>query len=264
VPERFVNAVTFARLNLVEDAYPGGQHLILCRNVLIYFDPRSVEIVANKLAGALAPDGWLAVGPSDPRLDQLAPFELILDDRGVFYRPRRSAPRSHALPWPPPPPAPLPPVAPYDPVPPAPPPRPVPVAAPQPARAEAGDIRRLADLGDVARAEALLHAALAARPLDAELHFLHAVLVTERDVDLALGALGRCIYLDPTKAAPQLLAASLWRSRGKRTEAKQAYRAALAILQRAPATEWVPWVDDTAGALSITCQRALEMFDGTR
>ena len=70
VPARFLDAVRFARLNLVEDAYPTGQHLILCRNVLIYFDPRSIAIVANKLAAALDPRGWLAVGPAEPRLDE--------------------------------------------------------------------------------------------------------------------------------------------------------------------------------------------------
>ncbi len=263
VPARFVNAVKFARLNLVEDPYPGGHHLITCRNVLIYFDPRSVEIVATKLAGALAPGGWIAVGPSDPRLDQAAPLEMIFDERGTFYQLRARTQRRAVTPPSVHPfvPDPAPHVAPVVPwvQPRAPLPR---VAAPPPVVAEVGEIRRLADIGDASRAQALLDAALRIRPLDPELHFLFSVLATERDVDAALGALARCVYLDPTKAAPQLLAASLLRARGKRTEARQAYRAALTILARTPATELVPWVDETAGTLITACQRALEILDG--
>lgn len=260
VPARFVDALKFARLNLVEDPYPGGHHLITCRNVLIYFDPRSVEIVATKLAGALAPGGWIAVGPSDPRLDQAAPLEMIFDERGTFYRLRARTHRRVVLP--PvhafvPDPAPL--AAPVPPRARAPLPR---VAVLPPVVAEVGEIRRLADIGDATHAQGLLDAALRTRPLDPELHFLFSVLATERDVDAALAALARCVYLDPTKAAPQLLAASLWRARGKRTEARQAYRAALTILARTPATELVPWVDETAGTLITACQRALEILDG--
>ncbi|MBA3398307.1 MAG: hypothetical protein H0T89_37120 [Deltaproteobacteria bacterium] len=268
VPTRFLEAVQFGRLNLVEDVYPSGQHLILCRNVLIYFDRRSIAIAANKLAEALDPNGWLAVGPSEPRLDEHAPLELVINERGVFYRPQgraRPRPVSWASPMtkpvePPPPP----------PLPPPPPPiaRPAPIARIAPIAAiaaiAAAEIRRLADTGDVRGAQALLTKAFHARPLDAELHFLQAVLLAESDPRAALAALAKCVYLEPTRVAPQLLAASLWSSRGGRDEARRAYRTALALAERLDPAELLPWVDDSAGSVVAACRRGLEVLDGAR
>jgi chemotaxis protein methyltransferase CheR len=61
--------VRFARHNLVRDpAPPAGEEpfdLILCRNVLIYFDPVAAEEVATRLAGALRPGGRLVLGAAD-------------------------------------------------------------------------------------------------------------------------------------------------------------------------------------------------------
>ena len=46
--------VTFRRQNLVTEAVPSERFdLILCRNVLIYFDPPTVERVVRRLEGAL-------------------------------------------------------------------------------------------------------------------------------------------------------------------------------------------------------------------
>ncbi len=269
VPSRLVQTVTFRRLNLVADTYPDGQHLILCRNVLIYFDPKSIAVVANKLAGALDRDGWLAVGPSDPRLDEAAPLDLVIDDRGVFYRlrhgtrrapPVRSAPPpAPAIDWVIPPPEPL--EVAFELPPPSAPVRDVAPREPQPATVDVHEIRRLTDVGDLPRAQTILSAALVARPLDAELYYLQAVLEAERDPVAALASLMRCIYLDPTKAAAHLLAASLRRARGNQAEARQAYRATLSLLIRLPATELVQWIDETAGSLITVCRLALEQLD---
>lgn len=272
VPSRFLHTVTFRRLNLVEDAYPDGQHLILCRNVLIYFDPKSIEVVANKLAGALDRDGWIAVGPSDPRLDEVAPLDLVIDDRGMFYRPRNGTRReppvrsvatpAPAIDWVAPAPEPF--EDGFELPPPSVPVRDVAPREPQPAAVDAHEIRRLADVGELLRAQTILTAALAARPLDAELYFLHAVLAAERDPVAALASLMRCIYLDPTKPAAHLLAASLRRARGHQAEARQAYRATLTLLTRLPATELVQWIDETAGSLTTVCRHALEQLDDRR
>ncbi|CAN5762104.1 protein-glutamate O-methyltransferase CheR [soil metagenome] len=271
VPSRFVQTVSFRRLNLVEDAYPDGQHLILCRNVLIYFDPKSIEVVANKLAGALDRNGWLAVGPSDPRLDEVAPLDLVIDDRGMFYRPRTSArreatplfaTRSPAVDWVAPPSEPL--EDAFERPPPSVPVRDVAPREAQPATVDVHEIRRLANVGDLPRAQAVLAAALTARPLDAELYFLQAVLAAERDPVAALASLTRCIYLDPTQVGAHLLAASLRRARGHTAEARQAYRATLTLLTRLPATDLVPWIDETAGSLTTVCRSALEQLDDHR
>ncbi|WP_373044681.1 CheR family methyltransferase [Vulgatibacter sp.] len=78
--------VRFRMLNLASDPYPRGQHLIFCRNVLIYFGPEGVAQVARRLYEALAPGGWLVTGPSDPPLGARAPFAVELRPEGIFYR----------------------------------------------------------------------------------------------------------------------------------------------------------------------------------
>ena len=61
--------VRFARHNLVGDAAPPAGEapfdLVVCRNVLIYFDPQTAERVADSLAGALRAGGTLLLGAAD-------------------------------------------------------------------------------------------------------------------------------------------------------------------------------------------------------
>lgn len=61
--------VRFARHNLVADAAPPpGEEpfdLVVCRNVLIYFDPPTAERVAGSLRGALRGGGRLLLGAAD-------------------------------------------------------------------------------------------------------------------------------------------------------------------------------------------------------
>jgi chemotaxis protein methyltransferase CheR len=92
VDKRIRRLVTFAHLNLAADGYPSfangtwGMDLILCRNVLIYFDPEAIGKVVQCLFSALAPGGWLLTASSDPPVAQLAPFETVLTEAGVFCR----------------------------------------------------------------------------------------------------------------------------------------------------------------------------------
>ncbi|MEK6260119.1 MAG: CheR family methyltransferase [Planctomycetota bacterium] len=84
--------VAFEHLNLALDIWPStvtgtaAMDLILCRNVLIYFDPATVASVARRLFESLAPGGWLVTGASDPPLGEHAPFETVLAPEGVFLR----------------------------------------------------------------------------------------------------------------------------------------------------------------------------------
>ena len=76
-----------------------GHHsmdLILCRNVLIYFDPATVARVAIQLIDSLSENGWLFLGASDPGLADLVSCEVIVTGAGLAYRRRRNrAPESH-------------------------------------------------------------------------------------------------------------------------------------------------------------------------
>ena len=59
--------VRFARLNLMEEAYPveQGFDIIFCRNVLIYFSRPDQEAVLSRLASHLAPGVYLFLGHSE-------------------------------------------------------------------------------------------------------------------------------------------------------------------------------------------------------
>lgn len=57
--------VKFAQHNLLEDPYPAQQHLVLCRNVIIYFTEEAKELVFAKMAASLAPGGYLLLGSTE-------------------------------------------------------------------------------------------------------------------------------------------------------------------------------------------------------
>ena len=87
---------TFGYLNLAADSYPAlstgvwGMDLILCRNVLIYFDAPTIERVSRSLLDSLSDDGWLLLGAADPPLTASMGAEVIETPAGLAYR------RSHA------------------------------------------------------------------------------------------------------------------------------------------------------------------------
>jgi chemotaxis protein methyltransferase CheR len=62
--------VRFQRINLFQAEYPvpREQHVIFCRNVMIYFDPPSRAILVQKLTRQLAPGGFLVIGHSESLL----------------------------------------------------------------------------------------------------------------------------------------------------------------------------------------------------
>lgn len=58
--------IRFERLNLIAaEPVEAGWHVIFCRNAMIYFDKPTQQQVVRRLAGALAPGGYLLVGHSE-------------------------------------------------------------------------------------------------------------------------------------------------------------------------------------------------------
>lgn len=57
--------IVFANYNLVSDAVFGEMHLILCRNVLIYFDRSLQNHVLNLLSNSLIHRGYLCIGTKE-------------------------------------------------------------------------------------------------------------------------------------------------------------------------------------------------------
>jgi chemotaxis protein methyltransferase CheR len=54
--------VRFDTLDLIRDPHPGGQHVIFCRNVIIYFERAVQEDLFRRFHEALVPGGYLVLG----------------------------------------------------------------------------------------------------------------------------------------------------------------------------------------------------------
>jgi chemotaxis protein methyltransferase CheR len=93
--------VRFARLNLVDEGWPGlgTFDLLLCRNVLMYFAPATRARVLGRLLGHLAPDGALLLGHAESLLGTalpvvpLAPAVYVRADGPLAPARRREAAR---------------------------------------------------------------------------------------------------------------------------------------------------------------------------
>jgi chemotaxis methyl-accepting protein methylase len=80
--------VRFERRDLLaEDAPPGVHHLIVCRNVLIYFDRDTQERLFEKFRRALAPNGFLVLGKVETLLGTARTQFAAVDGRERVFRP---------------------------------------------------------------------------------------------------------------------------------------------------------------------------------
>jgi chemotaxis protein methyltransferase CheR len=104
--------VTFAKLNLVEDHYPSpltgttAMDLILCRNVLLYFDPGTARSVVGRLAETLTADGWLLVSQVEAILGPFEGLEAGMPGAAAYRKAGQPEPAG-VLPAAPPPPRPV-------------------------------------------------------------------------------------------------------------------------------------------------------------
>ncbi|GIO22623.1 protein-glutamate O-methyltransferase CheR [Oceanobacillus sp. J11TS1] len=76
--------IRFERHNLLEDDYPTGVDLIVCRNVLIYFTDDAKNNIFHNFSKALTKDGCLFVGSTE-QIFNPEQFGFYLED-SFFYR----------------------------------------------------------------------------------------------------------------------------------------------------------------------------------
>lgn len=255
--------------NLVDGPPAGRFDVVFCRNVLIYLTPEALRAATASLHDALAPDGWLLLGASDPVLDHPG-LDRAVGLHGVTYRRTGvRTPHSHAgrvsLPdarsprdrgragdgreratsrrsrrQAPPTPVPL-------------------IGSPASQRpAEAADaagpdvvaaIRALGDTGELSAALELAETAIAGDPADPCLRHLAATihLGAGRPVDAATAATA-AIFLDPQLVAAHLLLAYAEQQSGREGHARRSYRNALELLRAMPADAEVPLIEGEAVA----------------
>ena len=79
--------VRFQVQNLLEQPpHPGKFDFILCRNVLLYLNQERSGLVFDRIADAMAPDGWLMLGAGETVIGQTRRFEADADARGLYRR----------------------------------------------------------------------------------------------------------------------------------------------------------------------------------
>lgn len=65
VSDRLKSCITFRQHNLLEDEYPRDMHLIVCRNVMIYFTDDAKRKMYHKFTDSLMEQGILFVGSTE-------------------------------------------------------------------------------------------------------------------------------------------------------------------------------------------------------
>ena len=79
--------VRFQVHNLMESPpHPGDFDIVLCRNVLLYLTPEKRRIAFDRLASALALDGWLMLGAGETVIGQTERFGADVEARGLYRR----------------------------------------------------------------------------------------------------------------------------------------------------------------------------------
>lgn len=226
--------VEVRRHNLVRDSFPPTGSppldLIVCRNVLIYFDRSTVDRVLKSLEGALCPSGRLILGAADRISGQLRRSTAAAPGAAkrlralpVVGKPTSGGPgrpRASVLRAPPGAPG-------------APSGGGVAVAATRQARRERlSGALRAADRGELDVALQIAGDALAADPLDGEAYFVVGLAeLASGHPRAAIGSLRRALYIDPASGLAAFKLARAHDSLGESGAAHRAYRQALRILE---------------------------------
>jgi len=248
--------VRFAQMNLAQDGFPSlatdtnAMDIVLCRNVLIYFEPLQGATLVGKLRRSLVDDGWLVVSPSEYSQTLFAGFAATNFPGAVLYRKATTQASTSPTTQPAPPPV-------FDP--------------PLLDRTTPHAVLKPADFARLTRAranEGRLDEALdwserwiVADKLDAVAHYLNAMVLQELgEREQARRSLQRAIYLKPDFALAHFALGHLAERRvcgGNRH-----FENALELLRRMPAEDLVPESDGlTAGRLSEIITTLLPMHD---
>jgi len=71
--------------NLLEPPpHPGGFDVVLCRNVLLYLSPDKKALAFDRLASAMAEDGWLMLGAGETVIGQSSRLGADIKARGLY------------------------------------------------------------------------------------------------------------------------------------------------------------------------------------
>jgi chemotaxis protein methyltransferase CheR len=90
--------VRFEQRNILDPVTRAGSFdLVLCRNVLLYFDAATRATAFERLDRALADDGWLMLGAGETVVGRTGIFAPVEGNQGLFQRRGKSV-REHGAP----------------------------------------------------------------------------------------------------------------------------------------------------------------------
>jgi chemotaxis protein methyltransferase CheR len=242
VSARLRSKTRFEHLNLVTDSYPrqdgenAAMDVILCRNVLMYFEPSIAERVTDGLHRCLAPGGWLAVSAAEAGGRPFRQFERVRFSDATLFRKCANVPAPVPVPMPESP-------APVRVTTVVPDVRGATVVAsrgvPSPESGEnltapllALQARRCADEGRLDEAERLCLAAIAADKCDPTVRYLHALVQAEQGrLDAATATLRQALYLDESFVLAHFTLGSLYRRCRMNAEADRHFASASRLLR---------------------------------
>jgi chemotaxis protein methyltransferase CheR len=79
--------VRFQVHNLLEaPPQPNGFDIVLCRNLLLYLTGEKRTLAFDRIASAIAPDGWLMLGAGETVIGQTSRFAADSEARGLYRR----------------------------------------------------------------------------------------------------------------------------------------------------------------------------------
>ncbi len=95
------NMVSFSQINLVGRGYPSSinnthaMDIILCRNVLMYFEPDVRMQIIGRFVNSLTPGGWLVFSPSESPCFHHSELQPVLLSGATLYRKPESGNRKY-------------------------------------------------------------------------------------------------------------------------------------------------------------------------
>jgi chemotaxis protein methyltransferase CheR len=230
VSDRLRRLVDFRPQNLIRDPPPGGPFdVISCRNVLIYFAPKTVNRVVSSLEAGLAPGGSLLLGAADWLAASGAGASAHVSRQPRAQR-RAIAPQRAA---------------------------PAPKAAPAPS-GDLEDALAAADRGDLELAHAITSEALRSDPLDADAHYVLGVLELARgDLEAAVVLLRRAVYIDGDFSPALFKLGRAQEGLGRLDAARQAYERTLRSLARYAREPRARLAAVDLGEIAVACHARL-------
>jgi len=86
--EKIKRKVTFKKHNLLTDPPVQGCHMILCRNVFIYFKQEAQSFLLHRFAEALKPEGILVIGSAE-YISNPAQYGLIKQHNTIYQKSKK-------------------------------------------------------------------------------------------------------------------------------------------------------------------------------